>query len=128
MPRLDALVMGLGGALSAVPGFSGVGIALSVASVTGVERRYAVNMVLLMNMGITVGRMVYDVIDLTASKLDPISFSVLVCYITAALAAFVAASLAIRGLRSMAEERGFSIFAYYCWGISLFTFILSLMA
>ena len=29
---------------------------------------------------------------------------------------------------SLAEEKGFTIFSYYCWGIALFTFILSLMA
>jgi undecaprenyl pyrophosphate phosphatase UppP len=64
LSRVEGLLMGIGGALSAFPGISGIGASLSVASVTGVERKYGLNMILLMNMGVLAGKMVYDVMEL----------------------------------------------------------------
>ncbi len=128
LSRVEGILMGLGGALNCIPGMSGVGIALSAASVTGVDGKYALNMILLMHMGITAGMIVMDVLNLFSGGLGVLSIlSVLFC-ILAALAAFAAAWLAVRFLRSLAAERGYSAFAYYCWGAALFTFILSLMA
>lgn len=128
LSRVEGLLMGIGGSLFAIPGLSGIGAALSVASVTGVEKKYGLNMILLMDMGILVGKAVYDLLDLISVGVSGLSLVGVLSCILAALAAFVAAYLAIKVLRTLAEGKGFEFFAYYSWGMALFTFILSLMA
>lgn len=128
LSRVEGWLMGLGGAMFAVPGLSGTGAALSVASVTGVDRKYALNMVLLMDMGVLAGKVIYDLLDLIASGLGQLSLLTVLCYLLTAAASFVGAFLAVKLLRSFAEEKGYGPFAYYSWGLALFTFVLSLMA
>lgn len=128
LSRVEGLLMGLGGCLFAFPGLSGMGAALSVASVAGVDRKYGLNMILLMNMGVLAGKAVYDVLDLFSAGFGQLSVVVLAFYLIAAAASFVGAYLAVKVLRSLAESKGYGIFAYYSWGLALFTFILTLMA
>lgn len=128
LSRVEGLLMGLGGAMFAIPGLSGTGAALSVASVTGVERKYGLDMILLMDMGILAGKIVYDFLDLIAFGLGQISVSILLIYILAGGIAFLAAFMAVKLLRTLAEGKGYGSFAYYSWGLAMFTFVLMLMA
>lgn len=128
LSRVEGLVMGLGGSLSVLPGLSGVGACISAGSVCGVERNYALNMTLILNMIYLGGMAVYDVLGLIRTGLEGLTFQWIMIYIFAAAAAFVSALLAIRLMRALASSRGYSVFSYYCWGIALFTFILNLMA
>lgn len=128
LSRVEGLLMGLGGGLFAIPGLSGIGAALSIASVTGVDRKFGLNMILLMNMGVLTGKVFYDFLDLLGSGASGLSLLTILCYLLAAAASFLAASLAIKLLRSLAAHKGYGIFAYYSWGLALFSFVLSLMA
>jgi len=128
LSRVEGLLMGLAGAMFVVPGMSGTGAALSVASVTGVDRKYGLNMVLLMNLGILAGKMIYDLLAVISAGFAGIGFVMLLRYITAGLAAFLGAFAAVKILRHQAEEKGYALYSYYCWAIALFTFVLSLMA
>jgi len=128
LSRVEGLLMGLGGALFAIPGLSGIGAALSVASVIGVERKYALNMVLLMQMGVAAGKVIYALLDLFSSGLGGLTVMMVLCCLLTAVAAFVAAFFSIRLLRNLAEGKGYGSFAYYSWGLALFTFVLNLMA
>lgn len=120
--------MGIGGSVFAVPGLSGIGAALSVASVTGVDRKYGVNMILLMNMGVLAGKTVYDFLDLISAGVSYLSLTVVAICLLAALVSFLAAYFSVKILRALADGKGFDFFAYYSWGMALFTFIFSLMA
>lgn len=128
LSRVEGFLMGLGGSLFAIPGLSGMGAALSVASVTGVDRKYGLNMILLMNMGILAGKAIYDLLALISGGVGYLSATVVLSYLLAAAASFVGAFLAVRILRHAAEGKGYGFFAYYSWGMALFTFVLSLMA
>lgn len=128
LSRVEGLLMGLGGGLFVIPGLSGMGASLSVASVTGVDRKYGLNMILLMELGVTAGRIVLDVLGLISDGLGQLSLIVIVCFLLAAVCAFAAAYLCVKIMRNLANEHGFAGFAYYGWGLALFTFILSLMA
>ena len=128
LSRVEGLLMGLGGGLFAIPGLSGMGAALSVASVTGVDRKYGLNMILMMNMGILGGKVIYDVLDIISASIGGLSILVIIYYLLAAAASFAAAFVAIRILRYLADSNGYAPFAYYSWGLALFTFVLSLMA
>lgn len=128
LSRLEGVVMGIGGGLSVIPGLSGLGASVSVGSICGIERSYALNMSLLMNMAYLVGMIVYDIIGLIRYGFGLLTFQWFIVYILTAALAFVGAMLAIRIMRALASDRGYHFFSYYCWGIALFTFILNLMA
>jgi len=128
LSRVEGLLMGLGGAMFAIPGLSGMGASLSVASVTGVDRKYGLNMILLMDMGILAGKVVYDLLGLISGGIGTVSPMILLSYLLAAAASFAGTYLAVRILRGLAESKGYGVFAYYSWGLALFTFVLTLMA
>ena len=127
MSGLEGLLMGLGASLSALPGVSSVAGALSVASVCGAERGFALSMTYLMQMILTIGLIAFDIAALAAAGLGGISGMVLLAYVLAAAAAFCGTYLGIRAMRLLAVNVGFSIFAYYSFGAALLSFMLYLM-
>lgn len=128
LSRVEGFLMGLGGALFAIPGFSGVGAALSVASVTGVDRKYGLSMILLMDMGIIAAKVISDLLGIFSNGLGYLSATVLLSYLLTAVVSFAAAYVAVKILRNLADGKGYGFFAYYSWGMALFTFVFSLMA
>lgn len=128
LSRVEGFLMGLGGSLSVLPGISGVGASVSIGSICGVERSYALNMTLMMNMAYLVGMIVYDILGLVQTGLGVLTFQWAITYLLTAVIAFVSTMLAIRVMRTLASGIGCYFFAYYCWGIALFAFILNLMA
>ena len=120
--------MGIGGAASVLPGISGIGASLSIGSLCGVERTYALSITLLMELVVITGLIVFDIIGMVTVGLGVFSFLIFVKYLVSAVAAFTGAYLGIRILSALAEEVGYSLFAYYCWGAALFAFILNLLA
>lgn len=126
LSRVEGLWMGLGGALSVLPGISATGAGASIGSVCGVEKTYGLNMTFLMCLILTAGLMVHDVLAVVSAGLSGISFMAILGYLLAGIASFCGAFLGIRAMRVLASGRGFGIFAFYCWGVALFTFILYL--
>lgn len=126
LSRVEGLLVGLGGAFSIFPGISAVGTATAVGSVCGIEKGYALDLALLMDLFLNLGWVVYDVIALAGGV--TLSFALLLQCIGAAAAAFGGTILGVKLMRYLSAERGYSIFAFYCWGIALFTFIFNLMA
>ena len=128
LSRVEGILMGLGGAVGVIPGISSVGASVSVSSVCGLDRSYALNMTLLMSLGIHVGLIVMDVIALVSAGLGGVTLMVVVQCLISAAAAFGGVLLGIRMMRSLARSGGYALFGYYCWGLALFVFILNLMA
>lgn len=128
LSRVEGLLMGLGGTLSVLPGLSGIGASVSAGSICGVERSYALNMTLILDMAYIAGLIIYDVWDIVAFGFGAISIQWVIFYILAAVAAFISTMIGVRIMRSLAAGSGYHIFSYYCWGIALFAFILNLMA
>lgn len=128
LTRVEGFLMGLGGALSVFPGISGIGAAVSVGSICGVDRSYALNMSLMMGMGISVCLIVYDILGLVSGGILGLTLLILLKFLVSAVAAFCGAYLGIKIMRSLVSEVGISFFAYYCWGLALLTFVLNLMA
>lgn len=128
LSRIEGLLMGLGGTASILPGISAIGVTTSIGSVCGVERSYSLNMALLMNLFLTMGLMVCDVLGIIKNGMDVLSFVIVLRYLFTTLAAFGGTMLGIKITRRLAANQGFALFGVYCWGLSLFTFILNLMA
>ena len=126
LSRVEGLWMGLGGGLSLLPGISATGASASIASICGVDRIYGLNMIFLMCMVLTAGLMVHDVLALIAVGVAGLNFMALLSYILAGCAAFAGAFFGIRLMRVLCANRSLSVFAFYCWGVSLLTFILYL--
>ena len=128
MSRIDSLYLGLGGALGTLPGISGIGAAVSVASVRGMDLKKALDLALLMNIPVNIGFALFDLIDLLKGGAGSLSFGFLIFCVFAGLAAFLGLALGIWMLKKITENAGYGVFAFYCWGAAMLTFILYLAA
>ena len=126
LSRVEGICMGLGGAFSVIPGFSATGLIASVGNVCGVDKAYGLSMTLLLDMILIAGQLIYDVLAIASAGLAGITFLAVLGYIIAGIAAFAGAYVSIRILRALLKEHTLGVFAFYCWGLSLLTFILYL--
>lgn len=124
--RLDGVLMGLGGTLAAVPGFSRMGGILSAATARGVDRGYALDTALLLSIPVLVGLLLLDLYAVLTAKLV-LGFATVLIYILLSAVAFGGGWLGIKFMRYLSVKVGFTGFSYYSWGLALFTFILYLM-
>lgn len=127
MSRLEALLMGLGGAAGIFPGVSSMGTMTAVASVCGAERQYALTVSLIMNMVINVMLMVFDFLSIVSVGIGTFSFAIFIGYLLAAAAAFAGVVLGERIMRAVSANLGVQIFAWYSLAVALLSFILYLM-
>lgn len=125
MSALDALVTGLGGALAVLPGISRIGCMNTAGRLRGCDGRYIVDIALLLCIPALVVLIGFDIYGIFIAE-SIFSLSLILHYILATAAAFAGAYFGIVLLRFLAVRVGFAGFAYYCWGVALFTFILYL--
>lgn len=123
--RADGILMGLGAALSVIPGFSPVGGCMSAAAARGADRRYALRfayLLLIISLGAGI---VGDVAAAVGAGFDFGVMELLSAAAGAACAAF-GSYLAIQIMHSLVRVRGIHGFCYYSWGQALLCFILFL--
>lgn len=123
---VEGLMMGLGGGIGILPGVSSVGGMLSVASVCGVERKFAMTLALLVQMVITVMMIVFDIAAMI-SGIGTLSVTIVLGYLAAAAAAFGGVCLGVRMMHGLAENNGYNVFAFYSLAAAFLSFILYLM-
>ena len=128
MSRVEGLLIGLGGALSIFPGISAMGAMLSVSSVCGVDKEYSLGNALLETMLILFCVSVNDILRIAAAGLKDVTFQMVLICLATGLAAFAGTLLGIKILKTLVKNGNFSIFAFYCLGLALFTFFLNLIA
>ena len=128
LTRVEGALMGLGGTAAVLPGVSAIGASMSIGSICGVERSYGLTMAMLMDMGLMLGFVVYDVLGLFSGGLDGLTFVMVVQCLLGAGAAFGGTLLGVKALRFLAQEHGYGLFGLYSFGLALFTFVLNLMA
>ena len=124
----EGLLIGLGGVASIIPGISSMGAVTSILLLRGADRAFALNLALLLQMVVSVGMLVMDVIAMWSIGIGSVSFGAIACCILAAGAAFAGVFLGVKAMRALAVNIGFNLFAYYSLGIALFSFILFLTA
>ena len=125
MSAVDSLLMGLGYGVGVIPGISGIGTAVSLGKIRGLDRQYAVDMCLLLSIPALLALIGFDVYSIAAFG-AAVSFGQIIPYILAGIAAFLGAYLCVILMRFLAVKIGFSGFSYYCWGAALFVFVLYL--
>ena len=126
MTPIDSFLMGLGGGLAVLPGMSAIGVTTSIGSVRGGDKSFNFQIALTMNMGVMLGMILMDFVGIFSVGMDVDGFMEFLQSCAAAAAAFGGGMLAIRLMKKLAQKSGFGIFAYYCWGAALFSFILYL--
>lgn len=125
MSSFDALLLGLSGVLSVIPGISRVGTLTSVNRARGGDSQYSLEMALLLNIPALVILAGIDCYCLV-SGIGILSAKLFIQYAVTAVSAFAGAYFSIIIVRFLAVKASFSGFAYYSWGVALFTFILYL--
>ncbi len=123
--RSDQVMMGLGAGLGFIPGFSRVGLMTSFGQMRGAQRRYALDMALLLSIPALAALMIFDIIGLF-SALGTLGMTGILKCMLAGLASFGSAWTGIITVRFLSVRTGFYGFAYFCWGTALFSFILYL--
>ncbi len=128
MTGLDGIVLGIAGGLSFLPGFSRNGAVISYATARGADRTHAINWALLLSIPALLVLIVCDFAAIFSGRAEAVSFLIVLQYILAAAGAFAGAYSGVRMLRFLAVRTVFTGFAYYCWGVSLFSLFLYLIA
>ncbi len=126
LSALDSMLIGLSAGCGMIPGVSRMGATLFTALVRGADRRYAVELGLLLSVP---ALLVLILLTWLSAVTAGIVFSgglVLRCLIVLT-ASFAAAYLAIFLMRFMAVRVGHGAIAFYCWGFALFALILYLI-
>jgi len=98
MTKFDGALIGISGALCALPGFSRVGVMYSVAAMRGAERKASVNWALLLSIPALVGWVILDFLALLSGSGVPF-WSNLLYYFISALFAFLGTRASIYVLR-----------------------------
>lgn len=122
---LDGLLMGLGAALAMLPGISRIAGFTTVGILRGCQRRYALDLALLLCIPALVVLVLFDIYFMIVAGMA-LSAAWLLSGFLAMLIAVPTAYLCITFLRFLSVKIGFSGFAYYSWGMAMFIFILYL--
>lgn len=127
MSRLDGLMLGACALLGAIPGLSRVGLMLSLGHLRRCDREYLLDMIMLMTVPYLAALMGLDLVSLVLSGFAGLSLKFLLGCLFAGVAAFGGALGGIFTMRFLAVKTGFASFAFYGWGLGLFSLILYLM-
>lgn len=127
LSSLDGVLIGLGAGIGAIPGISRVGGALFAGLTRGAERRYALDLSLLLMIPALIVLLLFDGWWLIAGTGSIFTAMLVLQFVTAAAASFGSACLAIFIMRFLSVKAGYSGFAYYSWGMALLALILYLM-
>ena len=125
MSALDSLLIGCSGALSIFCGVSRVACTYGISVIRGAARKNALLWTLVLSIYALACLCLMDLI--TVFTVDGINFWVnFFNYILSGLASCAGSYIGIYLMRYLAGRPSGGGFAYYCWGASLFSFVLYL--
>lgn len=127
MSLLDSLLMGISGALSALAGFSGTGMMTSVLVIRGTERQRAFQWALVLLLPLIAASIFTDLLTLFTLGGALVLATNFFGYIFAVLGGYLGGYAGVFLMKTMINRSDFTGFAYYCWGASIFSFLLYLI-
>ena len=125
MSPLDSILIGITGALSAIPGFSRLGCSVSLAVARGAGRKNALRWSLLLSIPALWALIAVDFVGLF-SNVGFSSWQNIFQYILSGICSFGAGFGSVKLIRFLSERNGYSLFAYYTWGAALLSIFLYL--
>lgn len=126
MSAIDSSITGVLRSMWVFPGLSGISAATTYGIIRGADRQKALNWAFLLSVPVLLVKLLLDLIRIFTA-FSGTTFVAYIGYLISAGFAFLGGYLAITLMRFLAVRTGFSGFAYYCWGLSLFTFFLYLI-
>lgn len=127
MSYLDSLLIGGFASLSAFTGISRVGFITSAGIARGANRQQALKWAFLISIPILILMAVIDILKIISGGAIFSFWGNFFSYLISACGAYIAGYYGLKFMRFLAVRIGFSGFAFYCWGASLFSFLLFLM-
>ena len=124
MKIMDALLIGLGQAVSVVPGFSRTGLTLAAGYVGGLKASFAVTYSFLLSIPFLFGSAVIHTVQAVGAGIDA---GMLPRYFVGVAVCVAAGFFALQGFLHLMEKRQLRVFSYYCWGAAAFSFFLFLI-
>lgn len=128
MSGLNSWLIGLSGALSVIGGFSRTGCVISSSVACGADRQKALNWALLLSMPAMAVLSFLDIFSIISFTGQIHFWSNFLYYLLAGIFAFISSNLMVTMIRSFLSRISLSGFAYYSWGVALFSFLLYLTA
>lgn len=126
MSPLDGFFLGLCGGIGVFPGISRLGSCLSAATGRGSDRRYALDIGLMLCIPAIIVLLGFDIFALVAAGAGVFGLKLVLKCLLSALSSYLGVSIGMIVMRFLAVSSGYSGFAFYSWGAALFTFILFL--
>ena len=127
MSPLDGVLIGVAAALAVIPGFSRVGLSMSMGMMRGAEKKHALNWAYLLSVPALILLIGNDVVHLL---FNPASISLSTGfggYLLLGVSSFAGSYMSVFLIRNLIIHRGLHGFAYCSWGAALFSFILYLL-
>lgn len=128
MSGLDGLLLGFAAAFSAVPGISRNGMIMVVTLLREADKRNGVTWALILSVPAVAMLILLDFIGIFTIGVGTITFAAFGGYILSMVFAFCGAYLAIYMLKVLINRTDYTGFAYYDFGLALFTFVMYLIA
>ena len=128
MTSFDGILVGLGAALSAIPGISRNGAIMFVTLIREADKHNGVTWALLLTVPAVVMLILLDLIAMFTVGIGAITFTVFLGYLVSMLAAFAGAYMGVYMIRTLISRADYSAFAYYDFGLALLSFVLYLIA
>lgn len=122
MNMLDAMIIGIAQGLAIIPALSRSGSTIAAGIFLGLDRALLVRYSFLLSIPAVAGAFVLEIISHRHELLqgfDPIAYGI------GAFAAGIVGYWSIAVLLNMTRSRRLSVFAYYCFVIGVFTFLLA---
>ena len=127
MSPFEGLLLGVCAGISVIPGVSAVGMMMSIGLLRKCDRENLLDLALMIYGVMLAGMILVDCISIFVAGFAGFSMLRLLGCLLAAAASFGGAVGGILMMRFLAVKTGFSGFAFYGWGLGLFSFILYLM-
>lgn len=126
MSLFDSIIVGVVSAFSAISGVSRVGCAASTSIIHGADRQHALNWAFLLSIPALVLLSGQDLLSIFTCAVAIPFWKSFFTYILSVLGTYVGSYYSIALMKFLAVRSGYSVFSYYCWGASLFSFLIYL--
>lgn len=128
LTNIDGFLVGLAAALSAIPGISRNGAIMFVALVREADKQNGLNWALLLTVPAVAVMILLDFISIFTVGIGAVTLMSFLGYLLSAAAAFLGTYLGVSFIRIVVTNSDYSGFAYYDFGLALFSFALYLIA
>jgi undecaprenyl-diphosphatase len=128
LTNLDGILVGLAAALSAIPGISRNSAIMFVTLTREADKQNGLNWALILTVPAMAMMVLVDFISIFTVGIGAVSLMTVLGYFLSAFAAFAGAYCGVSFIRMIIKDSDYGGFAYYDFGLALFSFALYLIA